>query len=126
MSQLFIQMKKLKVMMNRLNQFVRKTSINGLSCSCSKNGEADAIFSAGNTGALLASGLFIIGRIKQVERPGLMTTMPVFTGEKNAGFDFIDMGANADNKAEHLLTYGILGSFYAKKLDILIILKLLF
>ncbi|MCM2139361.1 phosphate acyltransferase PlsX [Vagococcus fluvialis] len=80
-----------------------------------KNGEADAIFSAGNTGALLASGLFIIGRIKQVERPGLMTTMPVFTGEKNAGFDFIDMGANADNKAEHLLTYGILGSFYAKK-----------
>lgn len=47
-----------------------------------KNGEADAIFSAGNTGALLASGLFIIGRIKQVERPGLMTTMPVFTGEK--------------------------------------------
>lgn len=86
-----------------------------LAAQAVKNGEADAIFSAGNTGALLATGLFIIGRIKQVERPGLMTTMPVFNGEENAGFDFMDMGANADNKAEHLLTYGILGSFYAKK-----------
>ncbi|MGX7025601.1 phosphate acyltransferase PlsX [Vagococcus hydrophili] len=80
-----------------------------------KNKEADALFSAGNTGALLAAGLFVVGRIKKVERPGLMTTMPVFTGEAGAGFDFIDMGANADNKPEHLLTYGILGSFYAKK-----------
>ena len=86
-----------------------------LAAQAVKNGEADAIFSAGNTGALLAAGLFVVGRIKNVERPGLMTTMPVFTGEKDAGFDFIDMGANADNKPEHLLTYGILGSFYAKK-----------
>lgn len=86
-----------------------------LAAQAVKNGEADAIFSAGNTGALLAAGLFIIGRIKNVERPGLMTTMPAFTGEAGAGFDFIDMGANADNKPEHLLTYGILGSFYAKK-----------
>lgn len=78
-----------------------------------KNGEADALFSAGNTGALLAAGLFVIGRIKQVERPGLMTTMPVFTGDTTAGFDFIDMGANADNKPEHLLTYAILASYYA-------------
>lgn len=85
-----------------------------LAAQAVKNGEADAILSAGNTGALLAAGLFIIGRIKQVERPGLMTTMPVFTGEAGAGFDFIDMGANADNKPEHLLTYGILASYYAK------------
>lgn len=86
-----------------------------LAAQAVKNKEADALFSAGNTGALLASGLFIVGRIKNVERPGLMTTMPVFTGEAGAGFDFIDMGANADNKPEHLLTYGILGSFYAQK-----------
>lgn len=86
-----------------------------LAAQAVKNGEADAVFSAGNTGALLAAGLFVVGRIKNIERPGLMTTMPVFTGEKDAGFDFIDMGANADNKPEHLLTYGILGSFYAKQ-----------
>ncbi len=79
-----------------------------------KNGEADAVFSAGNTGALLAAGLFIIGRIKNIERPGLMTTMPTLKGAKS-GFDFMDMGANADSKPEHLLQYGILGSFYAEK-----------
>ena len=86
-----------------------------LAAQAVKDGEADAVFSAGNTGALLAAGLFIVGRIKNVERPGLMTTMPVFNGTKGAGFDFIDMGANADNKPEHLVTYGILGSFYARE-----------
>ena len=83
-----------------------------LAAQAVKDGEADAIFSAGNTGALLAAGLFIVGRIKGVERPGLMSTLPVMG--KDQGFDMLDLGANADNKAEHLLQYGILGSFYAK------------
>lgn len=82
-----------------------------LAAQAVKNGEADAIFSAGNTGALLAAGLFIVGRIKGIERPGLMSTLPVMG--KEAGFDMLDLGANAENKAEHLLQYGILGSFYA-------------
>ncbi|MDR4196930.1 phosphate acyltransferase, partial [Bacillus cereus] len=47
-----------------------------LAAQAVKNGEADAIFSAGNTGALLAAGLFIVGRIKNIERPGLMSTLP--------------------------------------------------
>ncbi len=83
-----------------------------LAAQAVKEGRADAIFSAGNTGALLAAGLFIVGRIKGVERPGLMSTLPVMTS--NQGFDMLDLGANADNKPEHLLQYGILGSFYAK------------
>ena len=83
-----------------------------LAAQAVKEGRADAIFSAGNTGALLAAGLFIVGRIKGIERPGLMSTLPVMTG--NQGFDMLDLGANADNKPEHLLQYGILGSFYAK------------
>lgn len=91
----------------------KKTASMVLAAKAVKEGEADAIFSAGNTGALLAAGLFIIGRIKNVERPGLMTTMPVM-GQPDAGFDFIDMGANADNKPEHLLQYAILASYYAK------------
>ena len=41
-----------------------------------KVGEVDAMLSAGNTGALLAAGFFIVGRIKGVERPGLMSTLP--------------------------------------------------
>ncbi|MEO1783319.1 phosphate acyltransferase [Enterococcus diestrammenae] len=83
-----------------------------LAAQAVKNGEADAIFSAGNTGALLAAGLFIIGRIKGIERPGLMSTLPVMG--KTTGFDMLDLGANADNKAEHLHQYAILGSFYAR------------
>lgn len=85
-----------------------------LAAQAVKAGEADAIFSAGNTGALLAAGLFIVGRIKNVERPGLMSTLPVM-GQKNGGFDMLDLGANADNKPEHLVQYAVLGSFYANR-----------
>lgn len=76
-----------------------------------KEKAADAVISAGNTGALLAAGLFVVGRIKGVERPGLMSTMPSFTGQP---FDMLDLGANAENTANHLHQYAILGSFYAK------------
>lgn len=91
----------------------KKDSSMVMAATAVKKGEADAVFSAGNTGALLAAGLFIVGRIKQVERPGLMTTLPVINGTQT-GFDMLDLGANADNEAEHLLQYAILGSFYAK------------
>ena len=76
-----------------------------------KEKKASAVISAGNTGALLAAGLFVVGRIKGVERPGLMSTMPSFTGQP---FDMLDLGANAENTASHLHQYAILGSFYAK------------
>ena len=88
----------------------KKTASMVLAAQAVKNGEADAIFSAGNTGALLAAGLFIVGRIKNVERPGLMSTLPVM-GEPDKGFDMLDLGANADNKPEHLVQYAVLGSF---------------
>lgn len=92
----------------------KKTASMVLAAQAVKNGEADAIFSAGNTGALLAAGLFIVGRIKNVERPGLMSTLRVM-GEPDKGFDMLDLGANADNKPEHLVQYAVLGSFYAEK-----------
>lgn len=76
-----------------------------------KDGEADAVLSAGNTGALLAAGLFIVGRIKGIERPGLLSTLPTADGK---GFDMLDLGANAENSAQHLHQYAILGSFYAE------------
>ncbi|MBO0470030.1 phosphate acyltransferase PlsX [Enterococcus sp. DIV0242_7C1] len=92
----------------------KKTASMVLAAQAVKNGEADAIFSAGNTGALLAAGLFIVGRIKNVERPGLMSTLPIM-GQADGGFDMLDLGANADNKPEHLVQYAVLGSFYAEK-----------
>lgn len=90
----------------------KKTASMVLAAQAVKEGEADAIFSAGNTGALLAAGLFVVGRIKNIERPGLMSTMPVLSSDQ--GFDMLDLGANAENKPEHLHQYAILGSFYAK------------
>ncbi len=55
-----------------------------LAAKAVKDGEADAVLSAGNTGALLAAGFFIVGRIKNIDRPGLMSTLPTVDGK---GFD---------------------------------------
>jgi len=82
-----------------------------LAAKAVKEGEADAVLSAGNTGALLAAGFFIVGRIKNIDRPGLMSTLPTIDGK---GFDMLDLGANAENTAHHLHQYAVLGSFYAK------------
>lgn len=78
-----------------------------------KNNETDALFSAGNTGALLAAGLFIIGRIKGIDRPGLMPTLPVLTDPQKS-FVFMDVGANAECKVKNLVQFATLGSYYAK------------
>jgi len=76
------------------------------------NGEADACISAGNTGALMASGLFIVGRIEGIDRPALAPTLPTIDGK---GFVMLDLGANAEAKPEHLVQYAIMGSIYANK-----------
>ena len=62
-------------------------------------------------GALLAAGFFIVGRIKGVERPGLMSTLPTVDGR---GYDMLDLGANAENTPEHLHQYAVMGSYYAE------------
>ncbi|WP_421384539.1 phosphate acyltransferase PlsX [Bacillus salacetis] len=76
------------------------------------DGKADACISAGNTGALMTSGLFIVGRIKGIERPALAPTLPTLDG---SGFLMLDLGANVDAKPEHLLQYALMGSIYAEK-----------
>lgn len=75
-------------------------------------GRADACLSAGNTGALMAGGLFKVGRIDGVARPALATTLPTVDGN---GFVMLDLGANADAKPEHLLQYAIMGDIYVKQ-----------
>ena len=76
------------------------------------DGAADACISAGNTGALMAAGLFVVGRIEGIDRPTLAPTLPTIGGE---GFLLLDVGANADAKPEHLLQNAIMGSIYSKK-----------
>ncbi|GGI41733.1 phosphate acyltransferase PlsX [Mammaliicoccus stepanovicii] len=78
-----------------------------------KDGLAEACVSAGNTGALMSSGLFIVGRIKGIERPALVATFPTVTGK---GFVFLDIGANSDAKPEHLVQYAKMGEIYAKQI----------
>ncbi|CAM3080930.1 phosphate acyltransferase PlsX [Filibacter tadaridae] len=77
-----------------------------------KDGQAAACVSAGNTGALMASGLFVVGRIDGIERPALATTLPTVDG---TGFILLDMGANADTKPSQLGQYAVMGSIYAEK-----------
>ena len=79
-----------------------------------KAGKAEALFSLGNTGALLACGIFIIGRIKGVERPALMPTLP--SAKSEDGFNIIDVGANAQSKPEYLVQWAQMANFYAQKI----------
>ncbi|MBD3949691.1 phosphate acyltransferase PlsX [Tuanshanicoccus lijuaniae] len=78
-----------------------------------KDNEADVLLSAGNTGALLASGLLVIGRIKGVDRPGLMPILPTMN-EESPQLILMDAGANADCKPKNLHQFAILANFYAK------------
>ncbi len=77
-----------------------------------KSGEADAVVSAGNTGASVVSAIFVLDRIKGVERPAIATTLPTFTGTAV----MLDVGANVDCTASQLLQFGIMGHEYAKDL----------
>jgi glycerol-3-phosphate acyltransferase PlsX len=90
----------------------KKNSSMVLATQLVADGKADACISAGNTGALMAAGLFVVGRIEGIERPALTPTLPTISGE---GFLLLDVGANVDAKPEHLLQYAIMGSIYSEK-----------
>lgn len=77
-----------------------------------KEKRADACISAGNTGALMSAGLFIVGRNPGIERPALSPTLPTIDGK---GFVLLDVGANVDASVNHLVQYAIMGSIYAEK-----------
>jgi phosphate acyltransferase len=74
-------------------------------------GEADAVVSAGNTGAMLAAGLLEIRRLKGVMRPAIAAVIPARYGATV----LIDAGANADARPEHLLQFGHMGSVFAEE-----------
>ncbi len=72
--------------------------------------QADGFVSAGSTGAVLAGGMFRLGRIPGVERPALAPLMPNGKGH----FLLIDCGANVDCKPEYLQVFGVMGDAYMK------------
>lgn len=88
----------------------KKDSSLNVAVSLVKNKKADAIVSAGNTGALMASSLFGLGRIPGVERPAIAAIFPTPAGP----ILLLDMGANVDCKPKHLQQFGEMGSLYAE------------
>jgi len=75
-----------------------------------KDGKADAVVSAGNTGAFMAAALFKLGRITGIERPAIATFFPTASGRVLC----LDVGANSDNRPKHLQQFGEMGSVYAE------------
>lgn len=75
-----------------------------------RKGDADAVVSAGNSGVMLACGLFKYGRIKGVDRPAIVTPMPTKTGL----CVMLDMGANVDCRVANLVQFAVLGAVYSR------------
>ena len=76
-----------------------------------RDGEADATFSAGSTGAAMAIGTLDIGRIPGIERPALATMIPTVQGKAL----LLDAGANIDCSPKNLLQFALLGAIYAER-----------
>jgi glycerol-3-phosphate acyltransferase PlsX len=73
-------------------------------------GQADAVISAGNTGAFVAAGHMVISRLPGIRRPGISVIFPTFHGP----VVLIDVGANVDSRPIHLLQYGLMADIYAR------------
>jgi glycerol-3-phosphate acyltransferase PlsX len=78
-----------------------------------KNGEADACVSAGNTGALMAISRFVLKMLPGIERPAICAPVPTINGHTH----MLDLGANVDCTAEHLLQFGIMGSMLISAME---------
>ena len=74
-----------------------------------KRGEADAVISAGNSGATLAAGVLALGRMEGVERPAIASIVPTDRGP----VVFIDVGANVDCRPGHLMQFAIMANAFA-------------
>ena len=90
----------------------KKDSSIVVGCRLVKEGEAQGFFSAGSTGACLAAGTLVIGRIKGVSRPALATILP----SPKKPVVLCDVGANADCKPEYLVQFAVMASAYATKI----------
>jgi len=78
-----------------------------------KSGDADAIVSAGNTGALMATGRFVFKTLPGIDRPAICTAIPASSGHTY----MLDLGANIDSSAEHLYQFAVMGSELVKAID---------
>ncbi len=78
-----------------------------------KQGRAQAVVSAGNTGALMATAKFVLKTLPGIERPAICTTIPSYGGHTH----MLDLGANVDSSAEQLFQFAVMGSVLAEAID---------
>ena len=76
-----------------------------------KRGEVQAVVGAGNSGAMMATGMFVLGNLPRVDRPAILVVVPSL----GKGTVIIDGGANVDCKPHHLVQFGLMGSIYAER-----------
>jgi glycerol-3-phosphate acyltransferase PlsX len=84
----------------------KKDSSMRLAINLVKNGEASACVSAGNTGALMATARYVLKMLPGIDRPAIASFLPTVNGE----VCMLDLGANVDCNAEHLLQFALMGS----------------
>jgi phosphate acyltransferase len=76
-----------------------------------KRGEACGMVSAGNSGAVMAGAVLVLGRLAAVERPAIISVLPALKGHPL----LLDMGANVDCKPIHLVQFALMGEVYARR-----------
>ena len=91
----------------------KKDSSMRVSINLVKSGEASACISAGNTGALMATARYVLKTISGIDRPAIASYMPT----KNGQVCMLDLGANIDCSAEHLLQFAMMGSTLVTALE---------
>ena len=105
-----------KVEMSDLPSFAlrnKKDSSMRVAINLVKEGGANACVSAGNTGALMATARFVLKTIAGIDRPAIIVTLPTIKGHVHV----LDMGANVDTSAQHLLEFAVMGSVLANAVD---------
>lgn len=91
----------------------KKSSSIHLGLDLVKQGKADGFLSAGNSGAVMAGAIFLVGRIAAVERPAIIVKMPTAEGH----VIILDAGANVDCKPSHLVQFAEMGHVYAEVME---------
>ena len=94
------------------NALRRKDSSMKVAFEMMKRGAVDAVVSAGNSGAMMATGMFVMGTLSEVARPAILIVVPSVA----KGTVIIDAGANVDCKPGHLVQFGLMGSIYAERI----------
>src|SRR5690606_11352795 len=92
----------------------KKDSSMRVAAQAVKDGRADAAVSAGNTGAWMAISRYVLKTLDGIDRPAIATALP---NQKGGSTTVLDLGANVDCTAEHLLQFGLMGAALASAVD---------